>query len=107
MYDWEFERDGRELRVRVEGQLTLSNLSQRIDAAESGLGLAYVPESSVLDALQYGRLVRVLESRAPRLKDITSIIQAVDSTQPRSGCFSMPCGSKNLYHLVIIKESDD
>lgn len=65
VYDWEFERDGRELRVRVEGQLTLSNLSQRIDAAESGLGLAYVPESSVLDALQYGRLVRVLESWCP------------------------------------------
>lgn len=48
-----------------KGQLTLSNLSQRIDAAESGLGLAYVPESSVLDALQYGWLVRVLESWCP------------------------------------------
>lgn len=62
LYDWEFERDGRELRVRVDGQLTLNNLSQRIDAAENGLGLAYVPESSVLDALNQGRLVRVLES---------------------------------------------
>ena len=65
LYDWEFERDGRELRVRVDGQLTLNNLSQRIDAAENGLGLAYVPESSVLDALNQGRLVRVLESWCP------------------------------------------
>ena len=65
LYDWEFERDGRELRVRVDGQLTLNNLSQRIDAAENGLGLAYVPESSVLDALNQRRLVRVLESWCP------------------------------------------
>ncbi|WP_320759867.1 LysR family transcriptional regulator [Enterobacter roggenkampii] len=65
LYDWEFERDGHELRVRVDGQLTLNNLSQRIDAAENGLGLAYVPESSVLDALNQGRLVRVLESWCP------------------------------------------
>ena len=65
LYHWEFERDGRELRVRVEGQLTLSSLSQRIDAAENGLGLAYVPEASVLEALNHGRLVRVLESWCP------------------------------------------
>jgi DNA-binding transcriptional LysR family regulator len=65
LYHWEFERDGRELRVRVDGQLTLSSLSQRIDAAENGLGLAYVPEASVLEALNHGRLVRVLESWCP------------------------------------------
>ncbi|HFR4565816.1 MAG: LysR family transcriptional regulator [Enterobacter sichuanensis] len=65
LYQWEFGRDGREIRVRVEGQLTLNNLSQRIDAAENGLGLAYVPESSVLDALHHGRLVRVLDSWCP------------------------------------------
>ncbi|HEO9837777.1 TPA: LysR family transcriptional regulator [Enterobacter kobei] len=65
LYHWEFERDGRELRVRVEGQLTLTNLSQRIDAAENGLGLAYVPEGAVLRALSEGRLVRVLESWCP------------------------------------------
>ena len=65
LYHWEFERDGRELRVRVDGQLTLSSLSQRIDAAENGLGLAYVPEASVLGALNHGRLVRVLESWCP------------------------------------------
>ena len=65
LYHWEFERDGREPRVRVEGQLTLSSLSQRIDAAENGLGLAYVPEASVLGALNHGRLVRVLESWCP------------------------------------------
>ena len=65
LYAWEFERDGRELRVRVEGQLILNSLPQRIDAAENGLGLAYVPEDAVQDALAEGRLVRVLEAWCP------------------------------------------
>lgn len=65
LYAWEFERDGRELRVRVEGQLILNSLPQRIDAAENGLGLAYVPEDAVQDALAEGRLVRVPEAWCP------------------------------------------
>ncbi|WP_336195957.1 LysR family transcriptional regulator [Enterobacter hormaechei] len=65
LYAWEFERDGRELRVRVDGQLILNSLPQRIDAAENGLGLAYVPEDAVQNALAEGRLVRVLEAWCP------------------------------------------
>lgn len=65
LYAWEFERDGRELRVRVDGQLILNSLPQRIDAAENGLGLAYVPEDAVQDALAEGRLVHVLEAWCP------------------------------------------
>ncbi|WP_349335161.1 LysR family transcriptional regulator [Enterobacter hormaechei] len=65
LYAWEFERDGRELRVRVDGQLILNSLPQRIDAAENGLGLAYVLEDAVQDALAEGRLVRVLEAWCP------------------------------------------
>ncbi len=65
LYAWEFERDGRELRVRVDGQLILNSLPQRIDAAENGLGLAYVPEDAVQDALAESRLVRVLEDWCP------------------------------------------
>ena len=51
--------------MRVEGQITLNSLPQRIDAAESGLGLAYVPEDSVQQALAEGRLIRVLEAWTP------------------------------------------
>lgn len=60
LYAWEFERDGEPLRVRVEGQLILNCLPQRIDAAEAGLGLVYVPEDSVSEAISAGRLQRVL-----------------------------------------------
>ena len=60
LYAWEFERDGEPLRVRVEGQLTLNCLPQRIEAAEAGLGLAYVPEDTIAEGVAAGRLQHVL-----------------------------------------------
>ncbi|WP_449548999.1 LysR family transcriptional regulator [Lelliottia amnigena] len=65
LYAWEFTHDGREIRVRVDGQLTLNSLPQRLDAAVAGLGLAYVPEASAAAQLADGRLTRVLESWCP------------------------------------------
>lgn len=62
LYAWEFEKDGQEPRVRVDGQLTFNSLRQRIDAAVVGFGLAYVPEDSVQNELADGRLVQVLDA---------------------------------------------
>jgi DNA-binding transcriptional LysR family regulator len=61
LYAWEFEKQGRELRVRVEGQLVLNATSQMLSAALAGLGLAYVPEHMVQAHIAEGRLQRVLE----------------------------------------------
>jgi DNA-binding transcriptional LysR family regulator len=61
MYAWEFERDGRELNVRVEGQLVFNDVFQILDAALAGFGLAYVPEDLAQPYLANGRLKRVLE----------------------------------------------
>ncbi|ENT4820070.1 TPA: LysR family transcriptional regulator [Citrobacter freundii] len=65
LYHWEFERDGKPLRVRVEGQLTLNLLTERIDAALSGFGLTCVPEDSVAEYVKSGALVQVLRSWCP------------------------------------------
>ncbi|SNY58873.1 LysR family transcriptional regulator [Enterobacter sp. CC120223-11] len=65
LYAWEFEQGSQALRVRVEGQLTLNTLPQRIDAARAGLGLAYVPEDTILDDVTSGKLVRVLAEWCP------------------------------------------
>jgi DNA-binding transcriptional LysR family regulator len=62
VYPWEFDKDGRELRVRVEGQLVFNNSSLMLNAAVDGLGLAYLPEEQVQAQLADGRLVRVLAS---------------------------------------------
>jgi DNA-binding transcriptional LysR family regulator len=65
LYVWEFEKGGREVKVRVEGRLVLNNLALRLSAAVAGLGLAYVPEDQVQDHLADGRLVRVLADWCP------------------------------------------
>jgi DNA-binding transcriptional LysR family regulator len=44
LYAWEFEKGDRELRVRVDGQLTYNATAQELNAALAGLALAYVPE---------------------------------------------------------------
>jgi DNA-binding transcriptional LysR family regulator len=61
LYAWEFERGGRELKVRVEGQLIFNSTVQMLNAALAGLGLVYAPEGMVQPYLARGRLKRVLE----------------------------------------------
>lgn len=65
LYAWEFEKDGRELRVRVDGQLIFNSSRAQINAAVSGYGIAYLPENLVLDDLATGRLVQVLDEWSP------------------------------------------
>jgi DNA-binding transcriptional LysR family regulator len=65
LYAWEFEKDGQELNVRVEGQLVFNGTYQMLNAALAGFGLAYVPEELVQPQLVKGRLKRVLEDWCP------------------------------------------
>lgn len=65
LYAWEFEKDGQELRVRVDGQLIFNSSRAQINAAVSGYGIAYLPENLVLDDLATGRLVQVLDEWSP------------------------------------------
>jgi DNA-binding transcriptional LysR family regulator len=61
LYPWEFEKAGREIKVRVEGQLAFNGSFQMLNAALAGFGLAYVPEDLAQPHLARGRLKRVLE----------------------------------------------
>lgn len=65
LFPWEFEQDGREVKVRVEGQLIFNTLRQRLDSALQGLGLAYMPEDVAMPCIASGDLVRVLEDWCP------------------------------------------
>jgi len=65
LYAWEFEKGNRELKVRVDGQLVFNDLTQRVNAALAGFGLAYLPEDVARPHLAIGRLKRVLEDWCP------------------------------------------
>lgn len=61
LYAWEFEKDGRALNVRVEGQLVYNMSQPKLRAAVAGRGLAYLPEAQVQRHVEAGELVKVLE----------------------------------------------
>ena len=65
LYALEFGKDGRELRVRVDGPLVFNSVSLVLRAALAGFGLACVMEDHVRAHLAEGRLVRVLEDWCP------------------------------------------
>jgi DNA-binding transcriptional LysR family regulator len=65
LYAWEFEKGGRELKVRVDGQLVLNSTSQMLNAALAGFGLAYVPDDAARSYLAEGSLTQALEDWCP------------------------------------------
>jgi DNA-binding transcriptional LysR family regulator len=65
LYAWEFEKNGRALNVRVEGQLVFNGAGALLSAALKGFGLAYLTEGQVRPHLAEGRLVRVLSDWCP------------------------------------------
>lgn len=65
MYRWEFEKDGEELEIDVEGPLIVGEDRLNVEAAINGAGITFVFEGYVGDAIADGRLVRVLEDWCP------------------------------------------
>jgi DNA-binding transcriptional LysR family regulator len=65
LYAWELEKNDRELNVRVDGQLILNNMPMIIDAAVSGLGIAFTIDDQVKSQLGDGSLVRVMKDWCP------------------------------------------
>ncbi len=60
IYAWEFEKRGRAMKVRVDGQLVFNTGLLRMNAVLAGLGLAYLPEDLAKREIADGRLIRVL-----------------------------------------------
>lgn len=61
LYVWDFERRGKRLNVRVNGQLIFNTSPAMVDAALAGLGMAFLPEDEFAPHISEGRLVKVLE----------------------------------------------
>jgi DNA-binding transcriptional LysR family regulator len=64
-YAWEFSKDGKDVRVRVGGQVAFNGVPQVLNAALDGYGLAFVHEDVALPYIEQGRLVQVLGDWCP------------------------------------------
>ncbi|WP_332879361.1 LysR family transcriptional regulator [Massilia sp. S19_KUP03_FR1] len=60
LYAWELEHDGKQLEARVRGQVICSSVSQMVNAALSGNGLAFITADLVEEHVRAGRLVSVM-----------------------------------------------
>ncbi len=65
IYAWEFESEGKPVRVKVDGQFIFNDVFQIRDACRDGYGLAYMPEEMAADDIANGRLIRVLDDASP------------------------------------------
>ena len=65
LYVWEFERKGRQVNVRVQGQAVFNSSPHMVLAALDGLGIAFLPEEEFSPYLENGQLVRVLQDWCP------------------------------------------
>jgi len=65
LYAWEFQKSGRSINVRVDGQVTFNGLGMMLKAVLSGAGLAYLPEAEVQAHIDSGALVLLLQDWTP------------------------------------------
>ena len=66
-YRWEFAKEGVSLEVEVAGPLALNNMRLMVDAAQAGLGLAYVYAQYAQPGLASGKLRQVLADWCPEI----------------------------------------
>ena len=65
LYAWEFEKEGQELSVHVQGQVILNTSPEIVTAALEGYGLAYIPQDVADRHIAAGHLVQVLDDCRP------------------------------------------
>ena len=65
LYIWDFERRGKKVNVRVDGQLIFNTAPPQVAAALAGLGITLLPEDHLLSHIESGNLVRVLDDWCP------------------------------------------
>ena len=61
IYAWAFEKDGLEIKIKINGQWVFNESYHSVDAVRLGLAIAYIPEDMVEDDLRRGDLIKVLD----------------------------------------------
>lgn len=67
LYHWDLENMGQSSPVNVNGPMTLGSTNLMVEAALSGIGIAWVPDYHIFEHIKNGRLVEVLQEWSPQL----------------------------------------
>lgn len=102
LYAWEFEKGHRELRVRVDGQLTFNGTPQILGAALSGFGLAYVPWTWRNRLLRGSVSSGFWQIGVSRTAAITYTTRADDNLRRRSPCWSRRSGIGHSFWRLLL-----
>jgi DNA-binding transcriptional LysR family regulator len=70
LYRWEFEEDGREFEIAVQGPIIANDIEVVLQAALQGLGIAYASHEWMEGWLKEGKLVRVLKRYSPKFPGV-------------------------------------
>lgn len=65
LYRWEFEKDGQEIAVEVNGHITLDHLELMAEATSDGMGIAYLPDHIAAPYIDKGDLAPLLLDWCP------------------------------------------
>jgi DNA-binding transcriptional LysR family regulator len=65
LYAWELKHEGRDVEARVRGQAVFTSAYAILNAALSGVGLAFLPDSLVGQHVREGRLLSVMPDWCP------------------------------------------
>jgi DNA-binding transcriptional LysR family regulator len=70
LYRWEFEDEGREFEISVNGPVIANDIEVVLQAALQGLGIAYASHEWIEGWLKEGKLVRVLQRYSPKFPGV-------------------------------------
>jgi DNA-binding transcriptional LysR family regulator len=70
VFVWPFERNGKSLRISVDGRVMVNNTDLAVRAAVDGLGIAYTLEALAEPFVRSGQLIRVLEDWSPSFEGL-------------------------------------
>lgn len=65
LYRWELQHRGRVASIDVDGPMIVGSLRLMVEAALGGIGIGWVPEDEVVEYLESGRLVQMLDKWSP------------------------------------------
>ena len=84
---WDFQRDGKPLRVNIEGRVHCNQIGGAVAACQQGIGFGRLLHYQVLPALRAGQLQVVLQEFEPPSRPLSIVYPANQQGSVRIGTF--------------------